>query len=59
MSSADWGTKHLCLECASKYYDMGKTEDIVCPNCGAKLPPEKPRRGGRPAVRSSRSTFAR
>lgn len=55
MSSPDWGKKHLCPECASKYYDFGKDAPL-CPSCGAKAPPEKVRK---PATqrRPNRTTF--
>lgn len=28
------GSKHECLSCGTKFYDLGKSE-IVCPKCGA------------------------
>lgn len=55
MPSPDWGKKHLCLECASKFYDFGKDVPL-CPNCGAKAPPEKPRKPV-PQRRPNRTTF--
>ena len=30
----DLGTKHECLECGAKFYDLGKP-DPACPRCGA------------------------
>ncbi len=27
-----WGAKHICQECAAKYYDLNRTP-IVCPKC--------------------------
>lgn len=30
---AELGTKHECVECDTKFYDLGKDEPI-CPNCG-------------------------
>jgi uncharacterized protein (TIGR02300 family) len=30
----DLGTKHECLDCGTKFYDLGKPE-AVCPKCGA------------------------
>lgn len=35
MSTADLGSKHLCPNCATKYYDLKKTV-VLCPRCGAK-----------------------
>ena len=28
------GNKHECLECGTKFYDLGRNE-LICPNCGA------------------------
>lgn len=33
MKRSDRGSKHLCADCAIKYYDMGKAP--ACPKCGA------------------------
>ena len=55
MSAAEWGKKHLCLECAAKFYDFGK-DDAKCPTCGAKAPPEKVRKPS-PVRRPNRTTF--
>lgn len=30
----DLGSKHECLDCGCKFYDLGKPE-VVCPRCGA------------------------
>lgn len=30
---ADLGNKHECLSCATKFYDLGRSQ-IVCPSCG-------------------------
>jgi uncharacterized protein (TIGR02300 family) len=37
MDRSERGSKHLCPECASKYYDLNK-EVVTCPKCGAKPP---------------------
>lgn len=59
MNTLERGTKHVCPDCATKYYDLMRTE-IACPNCGAKPRPTKIRRaaaqtkktpGARPFVR--------
>jgi uncharacterized protein (TIGR02300 family) len=31
---SELGSKHECPNCASKFYDLGRSE-IVCPKCGA------------------------
>ena len=35
MNTSDRGLKHVCPECATKYYDL-KKEVVACPKCGAK-----------------------
>ncbi len=35
MNTSDHGLKHVCPECATKYYDL-KREVVACPRCGAK-----------------------
>ena len=34
MPKPEWGVKHLCGSCATRFYDLGK-EEAECPNCGA------------------------
>lgn len=33
MTKAEWGTKRICSECGTRYYDMRK-EPPTCPKCG-------------------------
>ncbi len=35
MNTSDRGLKHVCPECATKYYDL-KKKVVACPRCGAK-----------------------
>jgi uncharacterized protein (TIGR02300 family) len=35
----EWGTKRLCPNCGTRYYDMHH-DPIVCPRCGAAFDPE-------------------
>ena len=35
MSTSDRGLKHVCPECATKYYDLRKAV-VLCPRCGSK-----------------------
>ncbi len=37
MNISDRGLKHVCPECATKYYDL-KKKVVTCPRCGAKPP---------------------
>jgi len=30
---ADLGNKHECLNCGTKFYDLGRSQ-LVCPSCG-------------------------
>ena len=39
MAKAEWGTKRLCPNCGTRYYDM-RHEPIVCPHCGSPFDPE-------------------
>ena len=35
------GTKHECLDCGAKFYDLGRPE-VRCPRCGADQTKPKP-----------------
>lgn len=39
MTKSDWGTKHSCQGCGTKYYDLNRSR-AVCPSCGAAFNPE-------------------
>lgn len=30
---ADLGNKHECLNCGTKFYDLGRSQ-LICPSCG-------------------------
>jgi uncharacterized protein (TIGR02300 family) len=34
MPAKDLGTKHTCVKCGAKFYDL-KKPDALCPKCGA------------------------
>ena len=40
MVKKEWGKKHFCAKCETKFYDMNKVV-LTCPNCGADYKPEK------------------
>jgi len=35
MTAAQRGSKHVCSDCACKYYDLGK-KGATCPKCGGQ-----------------------
>ena len=39
LSKTDWGTKHICHNCGTRYYDLNKVP-VVCPKCSAEFDPE-------------------
>jgi uncharacterized protein (TIGR02300 family) len=39
LAKQEWGTKRLCPNCGTRYYDMHH-DPIVCPRCGAAFDPE-------------------
>lgn len=56
MSASPRGSKHVCSDCACKYYDLGK-KDARCPKCGGAPTEQQLRSSGRPVKKSRRSTF--
>ena len=34
MVKPEWGAKHSCPKCATRFYDLGKDEPITCVECG-------------------------
>ncbi|MEW6775701.1 MAG: FYDLN acid domain-containing protein [Bdellovibrionota bacterium] len=34
MPAVDYGKKHICYSCATKFYDLKKAK-AICPKCGA------------------------
>ena len=34
MPAKDLGSKHVCIKCSTKFYDL-KKPDPICPKCGA------------------------
>ena len=39
MADKNWGFKIFC-ECGTKYYSMGKQDNIICPTCSSLYTPE-------------------
>jgi uncharacterized protein (TIGR02300 family) len=52
MAESNWGRKHLCLECHTRFYDM-RRRPIACPKCGtAHQPAALLKSDGRPPRRN-------
>ncbi|NNG05014.1 MAG: TIGR02300 family protein [Inquilinus sp.] len=39
MAKMEWGAKHICHSCGTRYYDMCR-DPIVCPKCNTSYDPE-------------------
>lgn len=42
MAKAELGTKHTCVSCGTRFFDLNK-EPAVCPKCATEQPVEAPR----------------
>jgi uncharacterized protein (TIGR02300 family) len=51
MGKLELGTKCTCTGCQERFYDLNRSP-AMCPKCGVRQPPEKPR-----LFRPPRSTF--
>ncbi|MBS0478896.1 MAG: TIGR02300 family protein [Proteobacteria bacterium] len=40
MVKPEWGTKRTCPKCATRFYDLGKEDPVVCINCNTAFVPE-------------------
>ncbi len=58
MNTSDRGLKHVCPECATKYYDL-KREVVACPRCGDKPPAAINPKATQPARKTGRMTLRR
>ncbi len=58
MNTSDRGLKHVCPECATKYYDL-RREVVACPKCGAKPLAAINPKAKQPAVKTGRTTVGR
>jgi len=57
---ADLGNKHECLNCGTKFYDLGRNQ-LVCPSCGgdqeelAKAPDSDEGQGAKKAKKAKKA----
>ena len=49
MPKLEWGKKHICSECNTKFYDMSKSTP-ECPKCGSQVLITRKPRVGRPPL---------
>lgn len=40
MVKAEWGTKHTCPKCGTRFYDLGKDDPVQCIECDNSWEPE-------------------
>ena len=40
MVKAEWGAKHGCPKCGTRFYDLGKDDPVTCIECSYSWQPE-------------------
>ena len=40
MVKPEWGAKHTCPQCGTRFYDLGKDDPATCIECGHEWTPE-------------------
>ncbi|MEZ5710480.1 MAG: FYDLN acid domain-containing protein [Blastomonas sp.] len=40
MIKPEWGEKHSCPKCGTRFYDLGKNDPVTCIECGNSWLPE-------------------
>ncbi|GGZ02331.1 TIGR02300 family protein [Novosphingobium colocasiae] len=40
MAKPEWGAKHGCPKCGTRFYDLGKDDPVTCIECGNTWNPE-------------------
>ncbi len=40
MAKPEWGAKHGCPKCGTRFYDLGKDDPVACIDCGYSWSPE-------------------
>ena len=58
MNLSERGTKHVCPECSTKFYDLMR-EKVACPSCGATPRASQIRRSASPVKKkpAARTVF--
>ena len=41
MVKAEWGAKHGCPKCGTRFYDLGKSDPATCIECGNSWVPDQ------------------
>ena len=41
MVKPEWGAKHGCPKCGTRFYDLGKDDPVTCVECGATFQPDQ------------------
>jgi len=49
VTKAEWGTKRICSECGTRYYDM-RRDPPKCPKCGAVFEATSAKAKRKPAI---------
>ncbi len=39
MAKPEWGAKHICHSCGTRYYDL-QSSPVICPKCNTQFDPE-------------------
>ena len=55
MAKLEWGKKHICSDCNTKFYDMSKSTP-ECPKCGSQVLITRKPRVGRPPLSQKKPT---
>jgi uncharacterized protein (TIGR02300 family) len=58
MTTPDLGSKYVCPDCTTRYYDLNKTP-VACPKCGAKPPVAKVPKSSGAAKKAARPAYRR
>lgn len=57
MPKEEWGTKRLCPQCSTRFYDL-QNDPMTCPSCGAEFTLEALQTGRTRALISEKTSSA-